>query len=82
MAAKKYIKIELSEEQIKCYETAVKRLMGIGIPITTESLIQILTLNRAEDKIVDDFLALMRTLVNDGRRSLRRDKDKGKGLLS
>jgi hypothetical protein len=82
MAAKKYVKIELSEEQIKCYEIAVKRLMGIGIPITTEALIQILALNRAEDKIVNDFLTLMHSLVNKGRKSLRSDKNKSQGLSS
>ena len=75
MSNKRNIRIELSDYQFKKYESAAQELLRLGIPVSPQSLIQTLTLNRSEERIVEDFLDLMKNLVYQGKRRIRKKKE-------
>lgn len=73
----KTIKLIVTEENIRNYEAASKRLLSLGIPIDSKALIQILAVNRKEDEIISEFLSLMQNMISKGRKQLRKPKTGG-----
>ena len=73
----KKITIDLSELQYMAYEKAAEKMFSLGIPVEPKALIQIIVSNRSTEQISDDFLTLMRKLVNKGKKEIRHEKDNG-----
>ena len=71
----KKLSFELTDEQHKNYTDASKKLVQLGIPITPNSLIELLILNQQEEEIISNYLALMKGLVNSSRKKLRQEKE-------
>ena len=73
----KKISFQLSDQQYKAYEDAAAKMLSLGIPVEPKSLIQIIITNRNPAQITDDFLTLMRKLVNKGKKEIRQQKESG-----
>lgn len=71
------ISFVLTDEQYEKFSTATEALSSLGIPVAPKTLIQTLICSKSSDEITDDFLSIMRKLINHGKRELSGNKSKG-----
>lgn len=75
----KKISLQLTDQQYQSFERAAEKLIHLGIPVKPMVLIETILNCKDADEITDDFLSMMKKLVNKGKKELRRNRNTGTG---
>ena len=73
------VSFNLTDLQYQNFVKAAENLHALGIPVQPQALIQTLVSNKSANEISEDFLSMMKKLINEGKKKLRQNKNIGMG---